>query len=337
MLCIETILNIHTYFVPCRCNQQTFEKLCRLVENNWIQAGNSVPHWNTVFSVTQRVAVTLHFYASGAAIHEAGNLFGMSKSGTIRYVEQVRRVLVICLAPNIIKLPRSEAEWFAIVNGFEEIAGFPLVVGAVDGTLIRIERPADFEGWYCRKNFPAINMQAIVDHKGCFMSYSLRPGSSNDQSLWSRSSFGQSVNSRIPLGCHILGEGGYSINPSLITPYSDDTDDPDERLFNNIHSRTRIVVETAFGRLKNRFRIFRRSLAEKTPQHMAYDIVACICLHNFFISVGDEAFPGMHEGDEFVGEQFKRVDEIMDVEVASAEDGGRKRTGLKELFARVQM
>ncbi|KAE9023914.1 hypothetical protein PF011_g3750 [Phytophthora fragariae] len=75
----------------------------------------------------------------------------------------------------------------AVEQGFETIAGFSEVVGAIDGTLIKIPRPRDFEGWYCRKGFPAVNVQAIVDHKGAFRSLSIRAGSSNDQSLWNGS------------------------------------------------------------------------------------------------------------------------------------------------------
>ncbi|EEY65594.1 uncharacterized protein PITG_03099 [Phytophthora infestans T30-4] len=39
----------------------------------------------------------------------------------------------------------------SIEGGFFDVAGFPGTIGAVDGTLIRISRPHDFEGWYCRK------------------------------------------------------------------------------------------------------------------------------------------------------------------------------------------
>jgi len=40
----------------------------------------------------------------------------------------------------------------------------PNVVGAIDGTLIPIIRPAESEEVYvCRKGFHAINVQAVVD------------------------------------------------------------------------------------------------------------------------------------------------------------------------------
>ena len=97
-------------------------------------------------------------------------------------------------------------------------------VGCPDGTIIRIKRPEDVEGWYYRKLFPATNMQAVVDHRGRLMSYCLRPGSCNDQSVWNRSNFSRTFMTSILTGYHILADGGYSIRPWLITPYSDTTE-----------------------------------------------------------------------------------------------------------------
>lgn len=51
-------------------------------------------------------------------------------------------------------------------------AGFPGVVGAIDGTLIKIPMPVDTEGWSCRKNYPATNVQAVVDALGAMRSIS---------------------------------------------------------------------------------------------------------------------------------------------------------------------
>ncbi|DBA01158.1 TPA: hypothetical protein N0F65_002293 [Lagenidium giganteum] len=70
------------------------------------------------------------------------------------------------------------------VAGLEAIVGFPNVLGAIDGALVRIARPHEYEGWYCRKVFPALNVQAVVDHEMRFRSVSIRCGSTNDQSAW---------------------------------------------------------------------------------------------------------------------------------------------------------
>lgn len=47
---------------------------------------------------------------------------------------------------------------------FYQIAGFPNVLGAVDGTLIPIIAPKDNKPEYvCRKGFHAMNVQVVAD------------------------------------------------------------------------------------------------------------------------------------------------------------------------------
>ena len=51
----------------------------------------------------------------------------------------------------------------------------------------------------------------------------------------------------------LLGDSGYALRPYLITPVQN-PGTPAENHFNYIHSKTRMVVERAFGVLKSRFR-----------------------------------------------------------------------------------
>jgi hypothetical protein len=52
----------------------------------------------------------------------------------------------------------------AITQGFHSIAGFPNVVGAIDGTQIPITAPMEEEHLYvCRKEYHSLNVQAILD------------------------------------------------------------------------------------------------------------------------------------------------------------------------------
>ncbi|KAG4036227.1 hypothetical protein PC123_g28203 [Phytophthora cactorum] len=85
------------------------------------------------------------------------------------------------------RLPSTEKELAEVMQGFEEMLGFPGVVGAIDGTLITIKRFEDFEGFYCRKGFPAFNLMAVVDNELRFIAFSIRNGVQNDQSVLNRS------------------------------------------------------------------------------------------------------------------------------------------------------
>ncbi|EGZ22048.1 hypothetical protein PHYSODRAFT_490505, partial [Phytophthora sojae] len=75
----------------------------------------------------------------------------------------------------------------------------------------------------------------------------------------------------------------------LLTPYpeADAVTDRRKRVYNGVHSRTRIVVECAFGRLKNRFRILLSKLQQKTSRGVCRVIVASVVLHNLLILVQD--------------------------------------------------
>ena len=88
--------------------------------------------------------------------------------------------------------------------------GHPNVILAVDGSsILGIDRPDDYEGFYSKNGTPGLNMQACVDAKKRFRFISIRAGSCNDQSMWNMSMFGINIGSIIPYGYVILGDAGY--------------------------------------------------------------------------------------------------------------------------------
>ncbi|OWZ14490.1 hypothetical protein PHMEG_00012025 [Phytophthora megakarya] len=183
-----------------------------------------------------------------------------------------------------IHFPSTQDDWDKVVEGFKLIAGFDRVVGAVDGTLIKRSRPTNFWGWYCRKNFPAYSMQAVVDSNKLFLEFLVRPGSCNDNTLWSGSWIGANVKRVIPYNHHLLGDGGYMLREYLLTPFEHDArSTPEINKYNLVHSRRRISVECAFGALKGRFQILRHELESHSEQVDATVIGACVVLHNFCI------------------------------------------------------
>ena len=80
----------------------------------------------------------------------------------------------------------------------------------------------------------------------------------------------------------ILGDSAYSFENWLMKPYSDRGNlSPDEARFNFALSRSRVVVENAFGRLKGRFQCVAKRL-NTTLEHTVNIVTTCI-LHNFCI------------------------------------------------------
>ncbi|KAK3092416.1 hypothetical protein FSP39_002572, partial [Pinctada imbricata] len=109
-----------------------------------------------------QVLTTLRFLAKDDFQSETADLHGISVSSACRVIDGVCKA--ICSRMNNIKFPTSQEEFRNIKEGFYRIAEFPNVIGAIDGTLIPILAPGeDEEAYVCRKNFHAINVQAICE------------------------------------------------------------------------------------------------------------------------------------------------------------------------------
>ena len=102
------------------------------------------------------------FLTHAGSIVDSAKMFDMSKSSAWRYIDQIMNVLLL-LGKKFIRLPDTLEEWKLQSDGFEKICAFPNVCLSIDGVLFEIERPFHYEGWYCRKGFPAINALVAVD------------------------------------------------------------------------------------------------------------------------------------------------------------------------------
>src|SRR4051812_17050550 len=96
---------------------------------------------------------------------------------------------------------------------------------------------------------------------------------------------GRQVITFLPPLMHLIGDAGYTLSSNLLVPYEIYDGMPkDERTYNYLHSRTRIAVEIAFGMLKGRWRILKRTLNIETPASRARTIIACMVIHNLTIN-----------------------------------------------------
>jgi hypothetical protein len=299
-VCSDPLLNLGWFKRELRCSRSTFDAIVDRIRQRWTMANPLPDPSRTVFGIDQRVAVTMYYLMHPGSFHSAGAVFGMSKTRTMTYVNEVMKVLIECYGKETIKIPTALQDWLEIEQGFEHIAGMSGVIAAVDGSLFEVHRMEDFEGWYCRKGFPAFNVQVVVDHKLRFMSYSIRSGSQNDKSLWNKLHFGRNLQQIIPRGKYVIADAGYKLTNLCITPYKIELgmSTPNSH-FNWIHSRTRMTVERSLGLLKGKFRIFETALHGNSPQAMVKVIQSSMILHNWLVDAGDniESFqlePWMH-------------------------------------------
>ncbi|XP_062587984.1 putative nuclease HARBI1 [Saccostrea cucullata] len=109
-----------------------------------------------------QVFATLRFLASGSQQRVIGDTLGISKASVCRSIDDV--INILCRTMTNIKFPTGDAETTRTKVGFHAIAGFPNVLGAIDGTHIPITAPTTDEHLYvCRKGYHSINVQAIAD------------------------------------------------------------------------------------------------------------------------------------------------------------------------------
>lgn len=92
---------------------------------------------------------------------------------------------------------------------------------------------------------------------------------------------------------YILGDAGYPLLSWLLTPYpgSRATMGAVHWRYNYLQSSARMVVECAFGLLKNRFRLLDGIIQVRNVARATDMITAACILHNICIASRDEALP----------------------------------------------
>ncbi len=107
-------------------------------------------------------------------------------------------------------------------EAFMRIAGFPGVVGAIDGTHVRIISPTvNEEAYVNRKGFQSINVQVVFDAAYKILDLVPKwPGSTHDSRVLSESGLtGLFEQNYVHSGCHLMGISGYPLKCCLFTPY----------------------------------------------------------------------------------------------------------------------
>ena len=261
-----------------RMEKQHFIKLVQVLQNNTIfQSEGNKPQ----VPVELQLAIFLRRLGSKDDIVSICSWFEVSESTIILYVNRIIKV-IRNKKSEFIQWPRNNNR-IAVHTEFQAIGGFQNVIGTIDGThFILNETPAqDPTAFFTRKKRYAIQCQGIVDFKGIFINYVIGwPGSVHDARVYSNSDFFLNRTEYIEGENYILGDSAYPISPFK------NPSNHWQRQFNFIHSKHRVVVEHAFGKLKARF----KALKEVSVKNIKIVIKLANCailLHNFFEICGE--------------------------------------------------
>jgi nuclease HARBI1 len=278
-----------------------YRKLYRFTHENviWIAKeilGESYETRGGALSHVQKVEITLRYLAN------PGFQIGIAKEVGV-HATTVCKIIPIILeklceyGKDIISFPQQREQIEDAKQRWAAVRGFPSTIGAIDCTHVRIDKPKVHGDEYInRKGYPSLNVQATVNEKYMFTSIDVGwPGSVHDNRIFKNSLIYQQL-LRSPHNPILLGDEGYSLTPFLMTPFGNPVND-EERRYNIIHSRNRVIIEHTFGQLKRRFPILRYGVRIKL-ERVPICIAACFVLHNIAKSLNDPDF----EDDEDVEE-----------------------------------
>ncbi|XP_017473772.1 PREDICTED: uncharacterized protein LOC108364559 isoform X1 [Rhagoletis zephyria] len=244
-----------------RLNRSAFKKLCSFLDH----LKRKATRFHNTICLEKRVAIALYAPGSSAEYRSIANLFGVAKptlcAALLEFFREVWKVLHPMYF-NHFPLSRETIE--DCVNGFKHI-GFPQCMGALDGCHIEIhprqEEAVDYinyKGWY------STVLQALVDARYRYINLG-SPGRCNDSQIFEKSSLKTELencsllntmstnlgNFDIPVV--ILRDSAFRFSKYLMKPFPFSLDKtPSQKALNYQLSKSRRVVENAFGQLKAR-------------------------------------------------------------------------------------
>ncbi|KAK0144350.1 putative nuclease HARBI1 [Merluccius polli] len=220
----------------------------------------------------QILCVALRFFANGSFLYNVGDAEHLSKAMQ-GVCLALKRLLPICVFFPGHKPVR------AIKEEFHRIAGFPSVIGCIDGTHIPITAPSHNEADYVnRKSIHSINVQIICDAAYIISNVEAKwPGPVHDARIYRESN----LSNRLQRGAFdgLLGDRGYPCEPRLLTPYPDPEPGPQQ----NFHAGS--LQDKSPGGDDHRPCL--RHL-RVTPERACDIIVACVVLHNIATIRGEQ-------------------------------------------------
>lgn len=269
-------------------------------------------------SLPMQVYSTLWYLANQETFRQIGDRFGISRSTAHKYINKTAIWIVNYLSGEFLKWPEIE-ERQTIRGQFEMKKGIPNVIGAIDSSHIRIAAPKEFKSdFFNRKQFYSIHLQAVVDDRKKFIDLCVgEPGSMHDSRVLRKSTilsnFTQNLNHFMGEKEFILGDLAYPSSYGwLVPPFKDFGNLTDQhKIFNYIHSSTRIVVEQAFGLLKGRFRKL-RCFDNRSLNAVKIFVVAAAILHNMCITFDDLWVGGEYHEDDSHAPDLETTDEEVD-------------------------
>lgn len=344
-----------------RFSWNAFEWICgRLSVHESIVAVEARAGRTPITAVDVRLLMTLEYLATGAKHEKSAYVICILRSALCstgcpipnlartyrhppttawRWIRSTIATITKVFAA-VITFPKKE-ELPMIAQGFEKRAGLRYCVGALDGCVIKStlwgqRTPSGLDEYYCaRKDTYGILLHAMVDSTMRFRFWQTGLGASHGDSralrlssLWRRQLEAEPL---VPAPYYIIGDSAYPMKSWLIRPLTDSEAHSQKHMaYNHAISRTRIIVEQTFGKMKHQWGIVYSALSNKGPDLVRDALCAILILHNLTIDLDRDNI--------FNEEQLRDFERLADTDDAPQEGDGsenwwRARHVMEEAWA----
>ena len=242
-----------------------------------------------------QLLTALRLFASGSFQIVDSDTFQTHRSTVSRAIYRVSQALCARVRRWIFS-PRQNRQ----KRLFYAMAGFPNVIGCVDGSHVKLQAPAINEHEYVNRSSGrhSINVQLICDTElrilNCVVKY---PGSVHDARILREGAVWRALeqNPR-PVDGFLLSDSAYPLREWLLTPFIN-PHTPPEVAYSRAFVSTRVTIERCNGVLKRRFHYLHAEL-RYTPQRSCKTITACLVLHNMALEFGTPDPDPQDDGDD---------------------------------------
>jgi hypothetical protein len=298
-----------SFFRRFRLTKNTTLALLELIEED-LEFPNDI---NQSVSPMNQLLTCLRYYATDGHLMAIADFTGMHTSTVSRIILRVSRAIA-SLGQRFIKMPEPDEQLQQTAQDFFVTARFPRVIGALDGTHVKIISPGGEDGeiFRNRKSYFSINVQAVCNAHLQILDVVARwPGSAHDATIFANSRLRARFENGNFRNYILLGDSGYPLKPYLFTPLHNPLT-RGQQLYNAAHIRTRNCVERLFGTWKRRFPVLAYGVRLKLDTALVV-IVATAVLHNMAIDMNEEEPPPPEAIDPDELERFIALGQIQDI------------------------